>query len=80
MYKIINDRVAIGLQMYLSKPTRTSRHSQHHTLAIPSGRKDCRKWSFFINTVVDWDNLPPDITSAASLEMFKSQANNLFPH
>ena len=76
LYKIINSKVAIDQQKYFSKPTRTSRHSQHHTLAIPSARKDSRKWSFFINTVRDWNNLPPDITSAASLETFESQVNN----
>jgi hypothetical protein len=64
----------------LQQACRTSQHSQHYTIAIPSARKDCRKWSFFVNTVRDWNNLPPDITSAASLEMFKAQVNQHFHH
>jgi hypothetical protein len=29
--------------------------------AIPSATKDFRKLSFFVNTVKNWNNLPPDI-------------------
>jgi hypothetical protein len=37
-----------------------------------------RKLSFFVNTVKDWNNLPPDIAAAKSLESFKSQVAKLF--
>jgi hypothetical protein len=46
--------------------------------AIPSATKDFRKWSFFVNTVKDWNNLPPDIAAAKSLESFKAQVAKLF--
>jgi hypothetical protein len=33
---------------------------------------------FFVNTVKDWNNLPPDIAAAKSLESFKAQVAKLF--
>ena len=50
----------------------------NHSYAIPSATKDFRKWSFFVNTVKDWNNLPPDIAAAKSLESFKAQVAKLF--
>ena len=73
MYKITNDKVAIQKEQYFTKPNRTSRHTQHHTYAVPSAQKECRKQSFFVNTVRDWNKLPPDIAGAPSLEIFKSR-------
>ena len=72
-YKIVNNMVGIDKEKYLQKPNRKSRHTQEHGYQIPSATKDCRKWSFFINTVRDWNKLPPDIATAKSLEIFKSQ-------
>ena len=78
MYKIVNDKVAINPDKYFNKPNRTSsRHTQPHSFAIPSTSKDYRKWSFFCNTVRDWNSLPPDIAGAKSLETFKSQVAEL---
>jgi hypothetical protein len=37
-----------------------------------------RKLSFFVNTVKDWNNLPPDIAAAKSLESLKAQVAKLF--
>jgi hypothetical protein len=37
-----------------------------------------RNLSFFVNTVKDWYNLPPDIAAAKSLESFKAQVAKLF--
>jgi hypothetical protein len=37
-----------------------------------------RKWSFFVNTFKDWNDLPPDIAAAKSLESFKAQVAKLF--
>ena len=60
-------------EQYFTKPNRTSRYTQHHTYAVPSAQKECRKQSFFVNTVRDWNKLPPDIAGAPSLEIFKSR-------
>jgi hypothetical protein len=62
----------------LHQPTRKSSHVQNHSYAIPSATKDFGKWSFFVNTVKDWSNLPPDIAAAKSLESFKAQMAKLF--
>jgi hypothetical protein len=63
MYKIINNMVAINSENHFTKPTRKSRHVQNHSYAIPSP---------------DWNNLPPDIAAAKSLESFKAQVAKLF--
>jgi leucyl aminopeptidase len=63
---------------HFTKPTRKSRHVQNHSYAIPSATKDFRIWSFVVNTVKDWNNLPPDIATAKSLESFKAQVAKLF--
>ena len=78
MYKIINNMVAINSENHFTKPTRKSSHVQNHSYAIPSATKDFRKWSFFVNTVKDWSNLPPDIAAAKSIESFKAQVAKLF--
>ena len=78
MYTIINNMVAINSEHHVNKPTRKSRHVQNHSYAIPSATKDLRKWSFFVNTVNDWNNLPSDIAPAKSLASFKSQVAKLF--
>jgi hypothetical protein len=78
MYKIINNMVAINSENHFTKPTRKSSHVQNHSYAIPSATKDFGKWSFFVNTVKDWSNLPPDIAAAKSIESFKAQVAKLF--
>ena len=78
MYKIINNMVAINSENHFTKPMRKSSHVQNHSYAIPSATKDFGKWSFFVNTVKDWSNLPPDIAAAKSIESFKAQVAKLF--
>ena len=73
MYKIVNNKVAIDPANYFTQPIRRSRHMYQHSFAVPSATKDSRKWSFFCNTIRDWNSLPPDIAAAKSLEIFKSQ-------
>ena len=73
MYKIVNNKVAIDPDKYFTKPTRRSRHMNQHAYVVPSATKDSRKWSYFCNTIRDWNSLPPDIAEAKSLEIFKSQ-------
>jgi hypothetical protein len=78
MYKIINNMLAINSENHSTKPTRKSRHVQNHSYAIPSATKDFRKWSFFVNTVKNWNNLSPDNAVAKSLESLKAQVEKLF--
>ena len=78
MYRIINNMVAINSENHFTKPTRRSRHVQNHSYAIPSATKDFRKWSFSVNTVKDWNNLPPDIAASKSLASFKVQVAKLW--
>ena len=78
MYKIVNNQVAINPATYFRKPTRKTRHTPPHGFLLPSTSKDYRKWSFFCNTVQDWNSLPPDIAGAESLESFKAQVADQF--
>ena len=67
------NKVAIDPANYFTQPIRRSRHMYQHAFAVPSATKASRKWSFFCNTIRDWNSLPPDIAAAKSLEIFKSQ-------
>ena len=78
MYTIINNLVEINSENHFTKPARKSRHVQNHSYAFPSATTDFRKWSFFVNTVKDWNNLPPYIAIVKSFELFKAQVAKLF--
>ncbi|KAK3108532.1 hypothetical protein FSP39_010045 [Pinctada imbricata] len=70
MYKIFNNIVAIDATKYFQQPLRRSRNHHAFSLALPFASSDYRKGSFFVNSVRDWNNLPPDIPGAPSLEAF----------
>ncbi len=78
MYKIENDLVAVEKQKQACPPLRFSRNMHSKSFQIPSSKSDYRKWSFFPRTIRDWNNLPPDIVLAGSLESFKTQVATHF--
>ena len=58
--------------LQLSKEMRT-RNSHKFKLQVPINTKDVFKYSFFIRTAVDWNNLPPNIAMIPSLDKFKEE-------
>jgi hypothetical protein len=70
---IIDSKYSPTQQPTARRPRRT--HSL--TYPVPSCRTDYRKYSFFPNTVMDWNKLPEDVASAPSLESFQSRLSKL---
>jgi len=72
IYRIDRQLVAIS-NGRLVPPRRFTRHMHPNSFQVPISNSDFRKWSFFPNTIRDWNNLPPDLASVGSLESFKTQ-------
>ena len=76
LHKITSGTVAIQKEQYLQPPQRLSRHMHINSYKIPTFRTDYRKYSFFPRTITEWNNVPPEIASAVTLEEFKSQVSS----
>jgi hypothetical protein len=76
MYKISTGQAAIPERTFLQPVTRHSRN--HHSKAYqrPTGTKDCWVYSFFPNTIKDWNQLPENIITAETTKQFKQAAIN----
>lgn len=74
LFKFLHNIVDVDKQSYLqlSKETRT-RNSHKFKLQVPVNTKDIFKYSFFIRTSRDWNNLPPNIAMIPSLDKFKEE-------
>ena len=72
LYKIKNELVAIPFENKLLPPLRKSRSINENSFQLPYCRVDYRKQSFFPRTIADWNCLDPSISSATTLELFKS--------
>jgi len=72
MYKVKNNMVAIPKDD-LKQPTRSTRKAHKDSFIPLSASRDYRKYTFFPRTIVDWNELPKEVTSAPSLEIFSKQ-------
>ena len=71
-HKITHQKVAIPLPPYLQKPTRTTRQYHPRRFVRIGSTGDQRKHSFFVRTIKDWNDLPPDILGIDDYEAFKT--------
>ena len=55
-----------------------TRHIHCRTYQVPKFKTDYRKESFFPRTINDWNNLPPDIVTAETLEIFKAKVAHFY--
>ena len=70
-YKIINNVVAIQPPPEIIQTVNTITRQGIHTYRHISTSKDSYKYSFFPRTVIQWNLLPVEIHSAASVDTFK---------
>jgi len=72
-YKIVYGLVSIPPEQYLTpiNRTRPSRHCNSMAFTIFSPRHDFYKFSFFPQTVIQWNHLPDETVKASTLEAFK---------
>ena len=71
-YKITNHLVAIYPQNLLYPVDHRTRQSHTNCYRLIQTNKDTYKYSFYPRTISQWNLLPPNITSADTLEGFKS--------
>ena len=71
-HKITHKKVAIPLPPYLQKPTRTTRQYHPRRFVRIGSTGDQRKHSFFVRTIKNWNDLPPDILGIDDYEVFKT--------
>ncbi len=80
IYKITHSLVAIPLDPYLKPAQTRTRHNHQHCFFRPYASTDYYKHSFFIWTIPLWNNLPPAVAEAESLDLFRSELSRLsFP-
>lgn len=71
-YKIIHQLVAVPTTILIPTDTRT-RQNHPHTFKHIQTSKDSYKYSFFPNTVIYWNALPPIVALAPSVITFREQ-------
>ena len=78
MYKIINKLVDVDIKntplQLLNTQTRRSLPLTYQNLRP---NKNCYKYSFFSHTIPEWNSLPVSVRTSNSLNIFKSELNNL---
>ena len=73
MYKISNDIIHVNKSNFLNPATETRTRGSHgFKYFIEHTSNDAFKYSYFPRTVREWNNLPSDIVSSKSLDIFKS--------
>ena len=72
LYKIVNNLVEVP-SAYHPVPNSNSRASRGHSQQYRRHQTevDAYKYSFLPRTIADWNNLPPEVVSADSLESLK---------
>ena len=71
-HKVIHQKVAIPLPDYLLQPTRRTRQYHQRRFVRLGSHGEQRKNRFFVRTIKDWNDLPPDILDLDNYEAFKT--------
>ena len=71
-HKVVHQKVAIPIPDYLHQPTRRTRQYHHRRFVRLGSHGEQRKNSFFVRTIKDWNDLPPDILNLDDYEAFKT--------
>jgi hypothetical protein len=71
-YKVIHQTVAIPVPDHLQQPSRRTRQYHHRRFVRLGVHEEQRKNGFFVRTIEDWNDLPPDILNLDDYEAFKT--------
>ena len=77
-YKLLNDVINIDALKKFQPATRVGRNDHHLKLHIPHARTDSLKYSYFIRTAHDWNDLPQNVVQSPTLNIFKTSLQNYF--
>ena len=70
LYKMHCNLVAMDQQKYLEPASRSSRHTHRLFYKVPASETNYHFYSFFPNTIRDWNSLPLINSFRAHLDMF----------
>ena len=73
LYKIVNEKVAVGRKEHLERPSTPTRGNHNKQFRTIWANSDAYKFSFFPRTILVWNNLNNDIVNSASLKQFEAQ-------
>ena len=68
--------IALPVDDLLQPVRRPSRHSHSNSYQIIRANKDCYKYSFILQTLIDWKQLPYNITTIEDNQKFKEAVTN----
>ena len=72
LYRSIQGNIAVSLPSYITKQTRTTRHTHPQRFLQVRASTQTYQNSFFPRTVRDWNDLPPDILEAPTAALLKT--------
>jgi hypothetical protein len=73
LYDAIHGHLSIPARTILRPTTRSSRSANSNTFFRIQAKKDCYLHSFFPRTIIDWNQLPFNITSITDRNQFKQE-------
>ena len=76
LHKIHHGQTAIPAGKFLQPVTRQSRHHHSKAYQLKSTTKDCYRYSFFPQTIIDWNALPSNIIYIPDNTNFKEAVTN----
>jgi uncharacterized iron-regulated protein len=73
MFKIQNDLIAIPIPDYIQRQTiRSTRQYHPAKFRVMKANNNVYKHSFYPRTILDWNDLPPNVLDVTSIECFKA--------
>ena len=79
LYRSIQGNIAVSLPSYITKQTRTTRHTHPQIFLQVRASTQTYQNSFFPRTVRDWNDLPPDILEAPTAALSQDTTAGLSP-
>ena len=75
LYKMHCNLVEMAQQKYLEPTGCSSRHMHKFSYKVPASKTNYHLYSFFPNTIRDWNSLPLNVVEARSINSFRAQLN-----
>ena len=73
IYKILNDLVAMPRDFLALSPTPSMTRGAPLKLLIPQARTEIYRAGFVVSSCMLWNRLPPAVTQAESIDMFRGR-------
>ena len=73
LYKMHYNLVEIDHQKYLEPAGRSSRHMHKFSYKVPASNTNYHLFSFFPNTIRDWNSLPLNVVEVQSVNSFRAK-------